>query len=588
MTSEAIVLLHGLGASAATWDRVEPLLAGNVLVPDLPGSDTIEHDALHVAREIRVAGFESVTVVGHSRGGLVATSLAEQYPALVRRLVLVATTPTVSSRLTSRGLSERILSTPLLGNAVWAMLPARMLRAGLGSAFAPSGPVPEFAVQDLLTTGIRRFRTSTSSIDHYLVERSLSERLAALSCPVSVIYGLDDRRVNSSDMALSASDPRIDAYPLPHEGHGAPWSSAGAIAAVVNGQASPSVARLPATTLSPSLRPVRWIPPKSTARARAKYSDTPMGSIRRVELPGRGPEDVRLDSQGRILTGLVDGRVLRVTLIDDGTSTVETLADTGGRPLGITVVDDSTILVCDSERGLLRVDLGSGCVDVVLDRLDSVPITFASNVVRAPSGNIYFTVSSRRFSFDDFLADLLEHSGTGHLVKLTPDGTARIVVDGIQFANGLTVSDNEEFATVVSTGDFEITRYSLVDGTAVPRTLIDNLPAFPDNISVDGDLTWVSMATPRNALHDRVARMPGIIRRISYSLPEKLRQGERTTWVMAIDRNGSIVHDLQSPTPDFAMVTSVVRRGSHLILGSISESALAVVDLPDHPQGIVS
>ncbi|MDV6259781.1 alpha/beta fold hydrolase [Rhodococcoides yunnanense] len=581
MTSEAIVLLHGLGASAAAWDRVVPLLPGNVLALDLAGSETIEHDALAVAREIRVAGFESVTVVGHSRGGLVATSLAEQYPALVRRLVLVATTPTISSRLTARGLSEKILRTPLLGDAVWAMLPAKKLRKGLGSAFAPGGPVPEFAVQDLVNTGIRRFRTSTSSIDHYLEERSLSERLAALGCSISVVYGLDDRRVDSAQMALSASSPTIDAYPLPYEGHGAPWSSAGAIAAVINEQVAPSEARRPLPAHSPSLRPVRWTPPRSTDRAREKESVVPMGPIRRVELPGRGPEDVRLDSQGRILTGLHDGRVLRVTLVDETTSTVETLADTGGRPLGIAVVDDSTVLVCDSERGVLRVDLDSGGVEVVLDRLDNVPITFASNIVQAATGNIYFTVSTRRFGFDDFLADLLEHSGTGHLVKLMPDGTARIVVDGIQFANGLTVSDNEEFATVVSSGNFDITRYSLVDSASQPQILIDNLPAFPDNVSVDGDLTWVSMATPRNALHDFVARLPGIIRRVAYSLPEEIRQGEQTTWVIAVDGDGSVVHDLQSPTPDYSMVTSVVRRGAQLILGSISESALAVVDLPE-------
>ncbi|CCQ18009.1 strictosidine synthase [Rhodococcus sp. AW25M09] len=579
MTSDAIVLLHGLGGSAAVWDRVTPLLPGTVLALDLAGSESIEQDALQVAREIRVAGFESVTVVGHSRGGLVATSLAEQYPSLVRRLILVATTPTMSSRLTGRGLSEKILRAPIVGDAVWAMLPADKLRKGLGSAFAPGGPVPEFAVQDLLNTGIRRFRTSTSSIDHYLEEESLSERLAALGCSISVVYGLDDRRVDSAAMALSASDPRIDAYPLEHEGHGAPWSSAGAVAAVINEQVAPSHARRPVPTPSPSLRPVRWTPPRSTDRAREKESAVPMGPIRRIELPGRGPEDVRLDSQGRILTGVEDGRVLRVTLVDGTTSTVETLADTGGRPLGIAVIDDSTILVCDSERGVLRVDLDSGSVEVVLNHLNGVPITFASNIVRAASGTIYFTVSTRRFGFYDFLADLLEHSGTGHLVKLTPDGSARIVVDGIQFANGLTVSDTEEWATVSSTGDFNVIRYSLVDRAAQPQILIDNLSAFPDNISADGDLTWVSMATPRSALHDFVAQLPGVFRRIAYSLPEGIRQGEQTTWVIAVDGDGSIVHDLQSPTPDYSMVTSVVRRGPQLVLGSISESALAVVDL---------
>ncbi|KZF12602.1 hypothetical protein A2J03_17620 [Rhodococcus sp. EPR-157] len=578
--SEPVVLLHGLGGSPAIWDRVRPILSGTVLTPEVAGTASIEQDALELARAVRAAGIGPAVVVGHSRGGLVATSLAEQFPGLVTRLVLVATPPTVAARLTARGFSESVLGIPLLGAAVWKVLPKSKLRAGLVSAFAPGGPVPDAAVQDLVATGLRRFRASSTAIDHYVAEAPLGERLSRLSVPISLVYGLDDRRVDPAAMADSAASPRTTAYPLPREGHGAPWSSAGAVAAVIAGEAPPSEVVRPAPTMAPRLRPVRWTPPSAPARARRATSAVPVASIRRLELPGRGPEDVRLDSRGRVLTGLEDGRILRVT-IDDTTHAVKTLAHTGGRPLGITVVDDATLLVCDAERGVLRVDLDTGAVEVLVDRLDGEPITFASNIVQGRSGNIYFTVSTRRFGFHDFLADLLEHSGTGRLAVLPPGGPARTLVDGIQFANGLAVTDNEDAVTLVSTGDFAVLRYPLVDGHAGPPSVVaDNMPAFPDNVSIDGDLLWVAMATPRNALHDRVAQLPGIVRRLAYRLPESVRQGKSTAWVIAVDPDGAVMHDLQSASPEYSMVTSVVRRDTQLILGSITESALAVLDLP--------
>lgn len=54
---------------------------------------------------------------------------------------------------------------------------------------------------------------------------------------------------------------------------------------------------------------------------------------RYVAIGGRGPEDVVADSRGRVLTGVEDGRILRLDgLADPATTRVEVLAETGGRP----------------------------------------------------------------------------------------------------------------------------------------------------------------------------------------------------------------------------------------------------------------
>jgi len=102
-----LVLLHGGGQNAHTWDTVALALGRPLLAIDLPGhghsGDTSADRpvgprslALDVAVMIeRLAPAASLTV-GMSLGGLTATSLAGDRPDLVQRLFLVDITPGVN------------------------------------------------------------------------------------------------------------------------------------------------------------------------------------------------------------------------------------------------------------------------------------------------------------------------------------------------------------------------------------------------------------------------------------------------------------------------------------------------------------
>jgi 3-oxoadipate enol-lactonase len=99
---DAIVLIHGLGGTSASWAGVIPLLAANhrVIAVDLAGfgfsgSDpglllTQGRQAERVGALMDALGLGRATVVGHSLGGAVAQRLAASSPAKVERLVLVA------------------------------------------------------------------------------------------------------------------------------------------------------------------------------------------------------------------------------------------------------------------------------------------------------------------------------------------------------------------------------------------------------------------------------------------------------------------------------------------------------------------
>jgi pimeloyl-ACP methyl ester carboxylesterase len=97
----ALVLIHGIGDSSATWAEVIPDLARThtVIAPDLLGhgaSDKPRADYSVAAyangmRDLLTAlGIESATLVGHSLGGGVAMQFAYQFPERTERLILVS------------------------------------------------------------------------------------------------------------------------------------------------------------------------------------------------------------------------------------------------------------------------------------------------------------------------------------------------------------------------------------------------------------------------------------------------------------------------------------------------------------------
>jgi hypothetical protein len=79
---------------------------------------------------------------------------------------------------------------------------------------------------------------------------------------------------------------------------------------------------------------------------------------------------------------------------------------------------------------------------------------------------------------------------------------------------------------------------------------------------------------------DRLHRLPPVLRRAVWALPEQLQpQPVRTLWVLAVDATGSVVHDLQGPGDRYTFVTGVREHGGRLYLGSLTQHAVAVLDL---------
>lgn len=308
--------------------------------------------------------------------------------------------------------------------------------------------------------------------------------------------------------------------------------------------------------------------------------------LRVIAVPGQGAEDVvvALDGpdEGAVFTGTEDGTIHRIRA--DG-ARVEAVAHTGGRPLGIELLPGGRLLVCDARRGLLTVDPGSGAVDVVLDAVDGTALRFCNNAAVAADGTFYFSDSSTVHPIDRWKAEMVEDTRTGRLLRRRPDGQVKVLLGDLAFANGVALAGDESFVAVAETAARRVRRHWLAGPRAgTTDFLVRDLPGYPDNISRGSDgLIWVTIASPRDALVERLQRGPLWLRRQVTRIPERLQPApKRTVRVQAYTVDGRLARDL--PTDDsefrmrFHMATGVREHSGRIWLGSLHEPAVAVLE----------
>jgi sugar lactone lactonase YvrE len=305
------------------------------------------------------------------------------------------------------------------------------------------------------------------------------------------------------------------------------------------------------------------------------------------QVPGQGAEDVVValsgPDEGAVFTGTDDGVIHRIS--HDG-RTVRPVANTGGRPLGIEFLPDGRLLVCDAKRGVLAVDPRSEAVETLVPDIDGRPMRFCNNAAVAADGTVYFSDSSTVYGLDRWKADFVERTSTGRLLRLSPDGTIELLLDGLSFANGVALAADGSYVAVAETAARTVVRYWLTGPAAGTQDLlVADLPGYPDNIARGSDgLIWVTVASPRDPLVEWLQRSPLWLRRQVTRIPERLQPApKRTVRVQAYDGAGTLVHDLQPGESEhhggYHMVTGVREHDGRVWLGSLEEPAIAVLDL---------
>lgn len=332
------------------------------------------------------------------------------------------------------------------------------------------------------------------------------------------------------------------------------------------------------------IEPVAWEAPQAPALEGPLARNNTLADVTWLGRDvGKGPEDVAIDSEGRLYVGYDDGRVVR---FDARGENPEELANTEGRPLGLDFDNDGNLIIADGYKGLLSLS-PDGTLDVLATEANGVPFGFTDDVDVADDGMIYFSDASAKFGpAMKARDDILEHGGHGRLLRYDPArGITTELLSGLQFANGIAVCPDQRCVLVTETGNYTIVRYWLSgENAGTSDVFYSNLPGIPDGMSSNGkDTYWVALFTPRNALLDQLSGQP-FIRKIAWRLPQFLQpQPARHAFVLGLDLDGNIVHNLQHEGADsFHPITSVEQAGDRLLLGSLTQPAFAVYTVPDN------
>lgn len=293
---------------------------------------------------------------------------------------------------------------------------------------------------------------------------------------------------------------------------------------------------------------------------------------------GKGPEDVVIDQEGRLISAGDDGNVWRWPADATPATAPERIADTGGRPLGVEIDPrDGTLIVCDAYRGLLRMN-HDGRLTLLTETAAGKRILVCNNASIARDGVIYFTDSSSRYPLSEWKRDLLEYRPNGRLLRYDPSsGDTDVVLDELYFPNGVALSPDESTLMLAETATHRLVRVPL-DGRA-PEVVAD-LAAYPDNMSAVGDGTyWVALPSPRLPILEKLLPHPGV-RRVVDLLPEGVKpKPARYGLVALVDGDGAVLRTLHGPAGRYCMITGARQHGDTLWMGSLTEAGVARVEL---------
>ena len=331
-----------------------------------------------------------------------------------------------------------------------------------------------------------------------------------------------------------------------------------------------------------AVSPVAWQAPENLGYEGSFSKNQNLSQINRIELNGDiGPEDLALGKDGNVYFALLSGDIKFL----DAEGQIQPWVNTGGRPLGIEFDHHGNLLVADAFKGLLNIS-PAGDITTLVDIVEGIAINYADDVDVAKNGNIYFSDASSKFHAKDYgtygasLLDINEHGGHGRIIEYNPaTKISTVLAQGINFANGVTLSHDEQDVLFNETGTYRVMRLGINgDQRGQLDVVIDNLPSFPDNIARGSNgVYWLGLVSPRSKPLDMLSNSPNM-RKVIQRLPEFLRpKAQHYGHVIAINDVGDVVFDLQDPLGKYGHTTGALEVGDKLYVSSLHDTALGVI-----------
>lgn len=199
------------------------------------------------------------------------------------------------------------------------------------------------------------------------------------------------------------------------------------------------------------------------------------------------PESPRWHENRIWFSDVHDYRLKTVTL--DGA--LETVAEVDGRPAGLGVLPDGSLLLATAlDARLWTVEKGD--LRMVTD-LSSAVTGLLNDMVISTDGFVYVGDTG-------FARHRGEPERPGRIVLRDPGGAIRSVAEDLSFPNGLTISDDGSTLSVAETTGQRITQFTIEpDGSLVDRRVLAGLDFRPDGMCLDREESlWVAATRARS------------------------------------------------------------------------------------------
>eukprot|EP00123_Amoebidium_parasiticum_P014542 comp22545_c0_seq1/m.34280 comp22545_c0_seq1/g.34280 ORF comp22545_c0_seq1/g.34280 comp22545_c0_seq1/m.34280 type:complete len:374 (-) comp22545_c0_seq1:418-1539(-) len=326
----------------------------------------------------------------------------------------------------------------------------------------------------------------------------------------------------------------------------------------------------------------------------------PNNDLLRAQTFGEGqlqsPETVIVAPDGEtLLTCRHDGSV--VTVHPNGS--VGLWAYVGGRALGGAFDKNGDLILAECQKGLVKVDKTTRQVTVLAAQAGGQPINYADDITIAEDGKIYFSDASAIRVPVDFhnnldivytaKVDFTSGVASGRLLAYDPSTlSTSVLATGLYFANGVTLTANQDAVLVAETGAFRVSRHWL-KGPKAGKTdiFVEGLPGTPDGVKVDATdgSVYVAIYTLVTPLMKAVCgwQYPALQTQVqNFMITISGWASIPTTdygLILHYSADGKLIRTLQDPHGTlFKHVTSVTPHGDKLLIGNIGTSHIGVMD----------
>lgn len=324
------------------------------------------------------------------------------------------------------------------------------------------------------------------------------------------------------------------------------------------------------------IAPKAWEAPTDKGYFGDFAPNTDLAKLTEIALPDglHGPEDI-VALGGNIYLSTQDGFILK---FNPKTQSLAKFAQTGGKPLGLEIWQD-TLIVADAYKGLLQITR-DGAVTVLTNSVNDTPMLYIDDLDITDEGTIYASDASTKFGAEAAgstlaasLLEIMEHGRTGRLIayNLNSDET-RLVSEGYAFSNGVAIAPDGESVWMVETGRYRVLEIS-PDGTE--RVVIDNLPGFPDNINRGPDGTYlIGLVSKRAPALDKLSNKP-FMRKLIWRLPEFMKpQAQDYGFILQLDMDGNVRRTWQDTSGAYPATTGAIIVDDRLYVSSLTSKTL--------------